>query len=149
MFRAVADGRIKAIWIMATNPVDSMPDADKVAAALKGCPFVVVSDLLVATDTMRFAHIALPAMAWGEKDGAVTTSERRISRQRPSLPAPGDARADWAIIAGVARRMGFGDAVRPGIASRGFRRTRRALCVRNPRLNVRLATTTRNSSYIH
>jgi assimilatory nitrate reductase catalytic subunit len=110
MFRAVADGRVKAIWIMATNPVDSMPEADAVAAALKGCPFVVVSDLLVDTDTMRFAHIALPATAWGEKDGAVTNSERRISRQRAFLPAPGGARADWAIIADVARRMGFGDA---------------------------------------
>jgi assimilatory nitrate reductase catalytic subunit len=80
MFRAVAGGRIKAIWIMATNPVDSMPDADSVAAALKACPYVVVSEVIASTDTMRFAHVALPATAWGEKDGTVTNSERRISR---------------------------------------------------------------------
>ena len=110
MFRAVADGRVRAIWIVATNPVDSMPDADSVAAALKACPFVVVSEVIASTDTMRFAHVALPATAWGEKDGTVTNSERRISRQRPFLGSPDEARHDWAIIADVARRMGFGDA---------------------------------------
>jgi assimilatory nitrate reductase catalytic subunit len=110
MFRAVAGGRIKAIWIMATNPVDSMPDADSVAAALKACPFVVVSEVIASTDTMRFAHVALPATAWGEKDGTVTNSERRISRQRPFLGSPGEARHDWAIVAELARRMGFRDA---------------------------------------
>ena len=110
MFRAVTDGRVKAIWIIATNPVDSMPNADGVAAALKACPFVVVSEVIASTDTMRFAHVALPATAWGEKDGTVTNSERRISRQRPFLGSPGEARHDWAIIAELARRMGFGDA---------------------------------------
>jgi assimilatory nitrate reductase catalytic subunit len=110
MFRAVADGRVRAIWIVATNPVDSMPDADSVAAALQACPFVVVSEVIASTDTMRFAHIALPATAWGEKDGTVTNSERRMSRQRPFLGSPGEARHDWAIIAEVASRMGFGAA---------------------------------------
>jgi assimilatory nitrate reductase catalytic subunit len=110
MFRAVTDGHVKAIWIIATNPVDSMPNADGVAAALKACPFVVVSEVVASTDTMRFAHVALPATAWGEKDGTVTNSERRISRQRPFLGSPGEARHDWAIIAELARRMGFGDA---------------------------------------
>ncbi|WP_214472104.1 nitrate reductase [Mesorhizobium sp. dw_380] len=110
MFQAVADGRIKALWIMATNPVDSMPDADAVEAAIKTCPFVVVSDVLASTDTVRHAHVRLPAAAWGEKDGTVTNSERRISRQRAFLPAPGEARPDWWIVAEVARRMGFGEA---------------------------------------
>lgn len=110
MFQAVADGRIKALWIMATNPVDSMPDADAVEAAIKACPFVVVSDVLASTDTVRHAHVRLPAAAWGEKDGTVTNSERRISRQRSFLTAPGEARPDWWIIAEVARRMGFGEA---------------------------------------
>ncbi|ESY99552.1 nitrate reductase [Mesorhizobium sp. LNHC209A00] len=110
MFKAVADGRIKAMWIMATNPVDSMPDAGAVEAAIKACPFVVVSDVLAKTDTIRHAHVRLPATAWGEKDGTVTNSERRISRQRAFLPAPGEARPDWWIIAEVARRMGFGEA---------------------------------------
>ncbi|ANT51449.1 nitrate reductase [Mesorhizobium amorphae] len=108
MFKAVADGRIKALWIMATNPVDSMPDADAVEAAIKACPFVVVSDVLASTDTVRHAHVRLPATAWGEKDGTVTNSERRISRQRAFLPAPGEARPDWWIVAEVARLMGFG-----------------------------------------
>ncbi|WP_027144299.1 nitrate reductase [Mesorhizobium sp. WSM3626] len=107
MFKAVADGRIKALWIMATNPVDSMPDAGAVEAAIKACPFVVVSDVLAETDTVRHAHVRLPATAWGEKDGTVTNSERRISRQRAFLPVPGEARPDWWIIAEVARRMGF------------------------------------------
>ena len=110
MFRAVADGRIKAIWIMGTNPVVSMPDAHFIEAALKACPFVVVSDVVAETDTLRCAHVKLPAAAWGEKDGTVTNSERRISRQRRFLPLPGAARPDWWIICEVAQRMGFVEA---------------------------------------
>jgi assimilatory nitrate reductase catalytic subunit len=110
MFRAVADGRIKALWIMATNPVDSMPEADRVEQALEDCPFVVVSDVVRDTDTVRHAHVKLPAAAWGEKDGTSTNSERRISRQRPFLPLPGYARPDWWIVCNVARRMGFAEA---------------------------------------
>jgi assimilatory nitrate reductase catalytic subunit len=110
MFEAVADGRIKAIWIMATNPVVSLPNASRVRAALAECPFVAVSDCMADTDTMAYAHVALPALAWGEKDGTVTNSERRISRQRATLAAPGEARADWRIVADVAAAMGFGDA---------------------------------------
>jgi assimilatory nitrate reductase catalytic subunit len=107
MFDAVADGRIKAIWIMATNPVDSLPVADRVRAALRACPLVIVSDVTARTDTAELAHILLPAAAWGEKDGTVTNSERRISRQRTFLPPPGEARADWWALTQVARRMGF------------------------------------------
>ncbi|WP_038594070.1 nitrate reductase [Neorhizobium galegae] len=107
MFRAVADGRIKALWIMATNPVVSMPDADAVEAAIKACPFVVVSDILRDTDTARHAHVLLPSVGWGEKDGTVTNSERRISRQRWFLSAPGEAKADWWQMAEVGQRMGF------------------------------------------
>lgn len=108
MFEAVADGRIKAIWIMSTNPVVSMPDADAVKAALEACPFVVVSDIQKDTDTARLAHVLLPASGWGEKSGTVTNSERRISRQRPFLPVPGKARADWWQLAEVGKRLGFG-----------------------------------------
>ena len=110
MFEAVHDGRIKAIWIMATNPVVSLPDASRVREALARCPLVVVSDCMADTDTMAFAHVKLPALAWGEKDGTVTNSERRISRQRPLMPPPGEARADWRIIAEVAAAMGHADA---------------------------------------
>ncbi len=110
MFRAVGDGRIKALWIMATNPVDSMPEADVVKSALMACPFVVVSDVVRHNDTTPFAHVLLPSLAWGEKDGTVTNSERRISRQRAFLPPPGEARADWWQMAEIGRRMGFGAA---------------------------------------
>jgi assimilatory nitrate reductase catalytic subunit len=107
LFEAAGDGRIKALWIMATNPVDSLPDADAVAAALEACPFVVVSDVSRDTDTARYADVLLPAAGWGEKDGTVTNSERRISRQRAFLQEPGETRRDWRIIAQVAARMGF------------------------------------------
>ncbi len=110
MFRAAADGRIKALWIMATNPAVSMPEAGLVEAALQACPFVVVSDIVAETDTLRHADVVLPAAGWGEKDGTVTNSERRISRQRPFLAMPGEARPDWRIVCDVAARMGFGSA---------------------------------------
>jgi len=110
MFEAVGDGRIKAIWIIATNPAVSLPDASRVRAALAACPFVAVSDCMADTDTMAFAHVKLPALAWGEKDGTVTNSERRISRQRPLFEPPGEARADWRILADVATAMGHGEA---------------------------------------
>src|SRR3569623_2034458 len=89
MFRAIGDGRIKAVWIMATNPVVSMPDADAVRTALRRCELVVVSDCITRTDT---------------------NSERRISRQRAFLPPPGEAKADWWIVSAVARHMGYGAA---------------------------------------
>ena len=109
LFEAAGDGRVKALWIMGTNPAVSMPDASRVRAALKACDFVVVTDV-TATDTTRYANVVLPAAAWGEKDGTVTNSERAISRQRPFLPPPGEARADWRIICDVAQRMGFASA---------------------------------------
>ncbi|MEL6644231.1 MAG: molybdopterin-dependent oxidoreductase [Pseudomonadota bacterium] len=107
MFRAVGDGRIKALWIACTNPAVSLPEAGAVADAIKACPFTVVSDLTARTDTARLADVVLPATGWGEKDGSVTNSDRTISRQRAALPAPGGARADWAIFAEVGRRMGW------------------------------------------
>jgi assimilatory nitrate reductase catalytic subunit len=85
----------------------SLPDANRVRAALARCEFVVVSDCVRDTDTTRAAHVLLPAAGWGEKDGTVTNSERRISRQRAFLPLPGEAKPDWWIVAEVARRMGF------------------------------------------
>jgi assimilatory nitrate reductase catalytic subunit len=110
LFEAAGAGKIKALWIMATNPAVSLPDAGRVRAALAACPFVVVSDVMADTDTMAFAQVRLPALAWGEKGGTVTNSERRISRQRALFPPPGEARADWRIVADVATAMGFGDA---------------------------------------
>lgn len=107
LFRAVGEGRIKALWIMATNPAVSMPDAGRVREALAACPFVVVSDVMADTDTGAYAHVRLPAAAWGEKDGTVTNSERMISRQRALFPLVGEAKPDWWIISEVARRMGW------------------------------------------
>ena len=109
MLQAVEEGHIKAIWIMATNPVVSMPDAERVRRALKSCDLVVVSDLFADTDTARLADVLLPAAGWGEKDGTVTNSERRISRQRAFIDAPGQARPDWWILTRLARAMGFVD----------------------------------------
>lgn len=109
-FDEIEKKNIKAIWIMATNPVVSMPDADRVKAALEGCEFVVVSDCVNNTDTARLADVCLPATTWGERDGTVTNSERRISRQRPFLPAPGLAKHDWQIITELAQAMGYKEA---------------------------------------
>ncbi len=107
MFRRIERGHIKALWVMATNPAVSLPDGERIRTAMRKCPLVVVSDCMADTDTARLAHILLPAAAWGEKDGTVTNSERRISRQRRFLPLPGAARPDWWIICEVAKRMGF------------------------------------------
>ncbi|WP_156453297.1 nitrate reductase [Polycladidibacter hongkongensis] len=110
LFEIVRKGKIKALWIMHTNPVVSMPAAAKVEEALQTCPFVVVSDITSNTDSARHAHVLLPASAWGEKDGTVTNSERRISRQRPFMQAPGKAMPDYWQLAQVGQRMGFGGA---------------------------------------
>lgn len=106
LFSAIERGEIEAVWVMATNPAASLPDADRVKAALAKCKLVVVSDCVARTDTLDHAHVKLPALAWGEKAGTVTNSERRISRQRPFLPPPGEAKQDWWIVAQVAKRMG-------------------------------------------
>ncbi|KJZ20920.1 nitrate reductase [Loktanella sp. S4079] len=107
LFKACADGTIKALWVMSTNPAVSLPDADGVAEAIKNVPFTVVTDIMAKTDTGDLADVLLPAAGWGEKNGTVTNSERRISRQRAFLPVPGAARPDWQIICDVAQRMGF------------------------------------------
>lgn len=110
LFRAIEEGQIKAVWIMGTNPLVSLPDADRVRAGLARCPLVIVSDVMRDTDTTHAAHICLPALAWGEKNGTVTNSERCISRQRAFLPAPGEAKPDWWILSQVAQRLGFDEA---------------------------------------
>ncbi len=107
LFRAIEAGTVKAVWIIATNPLVSMPDADQVRRALDQCELVVVSDISAQADTNHYADVLLPALGWGEKDGTVTNSERRISRQRAFLPAPGEARADWRVLCEVATRMGY------------------------------------------
>ena len=107
MFEAIESGDIKALWVIATNPAVSMPDAGRVRSALEKCEFLVVSDCMQDTDTMRYADLRLPALAWGEKSGTVTNSERCISRQLPFLDAPGESKADWWILSEFARHMGY------------------------------------------
>jgi len=108
MFDAIARGEIKALWVMATNPAVSLPRASAVRAALGRLELFVVSENVRSNDTVNAgAHVLLPAAAWGEKDGTVTNSERRISRQRAFLPLPGEARPDWLIVSQVAQRMGY------------------------------------------
>ena len=110
LFQKIESGKIRAVWIMGTNPVVSMPEANRVRKALEKCPLVVVSDCVRNTDTVDMARIRLPALTWGERNGTLTNSERCITRQRPFLPIPGLARPDWQIISDVARYMGFEDA---------------------------------------
>lgn len=110
MFQAAAEGKIKCIWIMATNPVASMPNRVLVETALKNCELVIVSDTASQTDTLHYADIALPATGWSEKNGTVTNSERRISRQRGLLAPMGEAKHDWEILSMVGRAMGYEDA---------------------------------------
>jgi assimilatory nitrate reductase catalytic subunit len=131
LFRAVRDGRIKALWIMATNPAVSMPDANMVRDALADCPFVVVSDMIADTDTSRYAHVRLPAAGWGEKDGTVTNSERRISRQRAFLPLPGEAMPDWWTLKEVGARMGWATAFAYNHAADIFREHARLSAYQN------------------
>ncbi len=111
MFEAIARGEIKALWVMGTNPAVSLPDADAARAALKKLELFVVSENVRSNDTVDAgAQVLLPAEAWGEKSGTVTNSERRISRQRAFLDAPGEARPDWWIVGEIAKRLGFGPA---------------------------------------
>jgi len=112
MFQAAADGEIKALWIACTNPAQSMPDQATVRRALERAEFVVVQEAYATAATSDWADLLLPATTWGEKDGTVTNSERRISRVRAAVPAPGEARHDWRIVVDFAQRLE--STLRPG-----------------------------------
>jgi assimilatory nitrate reductase catalytic subunit len=105
MFDAVKEGSIKAIWIACTNPAHSMPDVNNVIAALQNAELVVVQDAYNNIDTNQFADVLLPASTWGEKEGSVTNTERRITRVNSAVPAPAEARHDWAIMVDFAQRL--------------------------------------------
>ncbi len=106
LFEAARNGEIQALWIACTNPAQSMPDLTHVREALKNVPFLVVQDAFRHTDTVPYADVLLPATTWGEKEGTVTNSERRISHVRPAVAAPGEARHDWEIAVDFAKRLG-------------------------------------------
>ena len=105
LFEAAARGEIKALWITCTNPAQSMPDQALVRTALERCELVVLQEAFAHTATARYADVWLPAATWGEKEGTVTNSERRISRVRAAVAPPGEARDDWRIAADFARRL--------------------------------------------
>ena len=105
MFQAAADGDIKALWIACTNPAQSMPDQATVRRALERAEFVVLQEAFATTATCAYADLLLPATTWGEKSGTVTNSERRITRVRSAVAAPGQARHDWQIAVDFAQRL--------------------------------------------
>jgi ferredoxin-nitrate reductase len=107
MFAALNDGRLKAIWIMCTNPLTSMPNVRLVEDALKKAKFVVVQEITNKSESLAFADVILPAAAWAEKEGTMTNSERRISYLNKLIDAPGEALPDAEIICRFARKMGF------------------------------------------
>ena len=106
LFRALKSGEVKAVWIACTNPAQSLPDQALVHEALQAAEFVIIQEAFGHTETCTYADLLLPATTWGEKDGTVTNSERAISRVRPAVSAPGEARHDWAIVVDFARRLG-------------------------------------------
>ena len=112
MFEAAADGEIKAMWIACTNPAQSMPNQSTVRRALERAEFVVVQEAFATAETCDFADLLLPATTWGEKEGTVTNSERRITRVHAAVPPPGQARHDWQIVVDLATRL----AQEPGVA---------------------------------
>ncbi|NDD14812.1 MAG: nitrate reductase, partial [Betaproteobacteria bacterium] len=105
MFEAAADGQIKALWIACTNPAQSMPHQSTVRRALERAEWVVVQEAFASTATCAYADLLLPASTWGEKEGTVTNSERRISRVRAAIEPPGQARHDWYIAVQLAQRL--------------------------------------------
>jgi ferredoxin-nitrate reductase len=110
LFEALEDGRVRAVWICATNPAVSLPDAERARAALRRADLVIVQDAYHPTETSALAHVVLPAAQWPEKEGVMTNSERRVGLLRKAIEPPGEALPDWEIFAGVARAMGFRDA---------------------------------------
>jgi len=107
MFEALNDGRLKAIWILCTNPLTSLPNTRFAEQALKKAKFVVVQEVSNKPETLQYADVILPAAAWTEKEGTMTNSERRISYLNQIVPPPGEALPDAEIICRFAKKMGF------------------------------------------
>jgi assimilatory nitrate reductase catalytic subunit len=105
MFQAAADGQIKVLWIVCTNPAQSMPDQAVVRKALERAELVIVQEAFSTTATCAYGDILLPATTWGEKEGTVTNTERRVSRVRAAVDAPGETQHDWSIATEFARRL--------------------------------------------
>lgn len=107
LFDALHDGRVKAVWIIGTNPLVSLPNVRKAEEALKKAKFVVVQDISINAETLKYADVVLPAASWAEKEGTMTNAERRISLLSKIVDAPGEALPDAEIICRFANKMGF------------------------------------------
>ena len=114
IIEAALEKRIRALWIIATNPVVSFPNLGVLQQALEGLEFLVVQDGYAPTPTSEHADLVLPAAIWGEKDGTYTNSERRVSKVNRAVPPPGEARPDFDIFLGLADRLGVRDELFPG-----------------------------------
>ncbi|CAG6395119.1 bifunctional nitrate reductase/sulfite reductase flavoprotein subunit alpha [Streptomyces cocklensis] len=110
MFQRMAEGDIKACWIMCTNPVASVANRRTVIEGLEAAEFVVTQDVFAETETNAYADVVLPGAMWTESDGVLINSERNLTLARQAVDPPGEALPDWRIIAEVARAMGYGDA---------------------------------------
>jgi anaerobic selenocysteine-containing dehydrogenase len=111
---AVLKKKIRAVWIIATNPLVSFPNIDVLKQALGELEFLVVQDVFHPTPTTELAHLMLPAAVWGEKDGSYTNSERRVSRVHAAVPPPGEALSDFEIFLRLAGELGCRDELFPG-----------------------------------
>ncbi|GAA4544907.1 bifunctional nitrate reductase/sulfite reductase flavoprotein subunit alpha [Streptomyces collinus] len=107
MFRQMADGEIKACWIICTNPVASVANRRTVIEGLEAAEFVVTQDVFTDTETNAYADVVLPGAMWTEAEGVFVNSERNLTLTRPAADPPGEAMADWRIIAEVACAMGY------------------------------------------
>jgi anaerobic selenocysteine-containing dehydrogenase len=114
IIEAALDKRIRALWIIATNPIVSFPNLGVLTQALEGLEFLVVQDGFHPTPTTEFADLVLPAAIWGEKEGTYTNSERRVSKVNRACGPPGEARADFDIFLDLAATLGVRDELFPG-----------------------------------
>jgi sulfite reductase (NADPH) flavoprotein alpha-component len=108
LLKKMETGEVKAVWIIGTNPVASMPNRARVIAGLERAELVVVQDAFHPTETSRYADILLPGALWAEAEGVMVNSERNVTLMQPAVAPPGDALADWKILAQAARQLGFG-----------------------------------------
>ena len=109
MFDQMADGAIKACWIICTNPIASVANRSRVIEALQRCELVVVQDVFAENETLPYADVALPATLWTESDGVMINSERNLTLFQRAVAPPGDALPDWQLICRIATEMGYGE----------------------------------------
>jgi sulfite reductase (NADPH) flavoprotein alpha-component len=126
MFQRMADGEIKACWIICTNPVATVPNRKIVIDGLRAAEVVIAQDAFIDTETTRYADILLPGALWAEAEGVMINSERNITLMQPAVPPPGEALADWEIVARVARAMGFVEGFSYNSAEEVFEEIKRA-----------------------